>query len=496
MKKIAYRLSGVLVLALLLAACGPAAQPTLPPAPTQAPAQAPAAPTDAPSVLVPAVEAPGAQPAQSPLQPTPVAQVPAAQPAESPLQPTAAAPVTLVVWDQFYRDVESEVMDTLNKEFEAAHPGVTIERVVKTLDDLKVTLKQALSQDDGPDVAQVNQGRSDMGAMVQAGLLLPLNDYSASFKWDERVSSSVASRNSFTTDGKTFGEGNLYGVSPTAEVVGVYYNKGIFEANGWSVPTTFDEFVKLLEDAKAKGVTPISFGSLDGWNAIHEFSAVQHLLVTPEYINDLVYGVNDVSFDTPENQEAAATMQEWVDKGYFSDGFSGIGYDDSNKLFKAGEGAMTITGSWLAGELAGDTDQEFGFFLLPANAGQTRMAIGGVGIPFAIRQTSAHADLAAEYLDWMISPRAAQLWAEAGMLPAMPMPEGAMVEEGSLFADTVAAWNTINQENLVGHYIDWATPTFYDTLVSELGKVFGKVSDPAAFTAAVQKDYAAFLAGQ
>ncbi len=46
----------------------------------------------------------------------------------TPAQPTATqAPVeevTLVVWDQFYRDVESQVMDTLNAEFEAAHPGV------------------------------------------------------------------------------------------------------------------------------------------------------------------------------------------------------------------------------------------------------------------------------------------------------------------------------------------------------------------------------------
>ena len=481
MKKIASLLSTVLVLVLLLTACTPAAQTAQPAAATSVQPTAPA-------------QAPAAQPAVSPLQPT--AEAPAAQPAVSPLQPTPAAEVTLVVWDQFYRDVESQVMNTLNQEFEAVHPGVKIERVVKTLDDLKVTLKQALSQDDGPDVAQVNQGRSDMGAIVQAGLLLPLNDYSARFKWDERISSSVASRNSFTADGKTFGEGNLYGVSPTAEVVGVYYNKGPFQANGWSVPATFDEFVKLLADAKAKGVTPISFGSLDGWNAIHEFSAVQHLLVTPEYINNLVYGVNNVSFDTPENREAARIMQEWVDKGYFSDGFAGIGYDDSNKLFKAGEGAMTITGSWLAGELINDTDQEFGFFLLPANAGQTRMAIGGVGIPFAIRKGTAHADLAAEYLDWMISPRAAQLWAEAGMLPAMPMPADAKVEAGSLFADTMAAWNTINKENVVGHYIDWTTPTFYDTLVSELGKLFGKVSDPAAFTAAVQKDYAAFLAGK
>ena len=409
-------------------------------------------------------------------------------PTEAPAEET-----TLVVWDQFYRDVESQVIETLNAEFEAAHPGVKIERVVKTLDDLKITLKLALAEEDGPDVAQVNQGRSDMGAMVEAGLLLPLNDYAATYKWSERFSASVASRNSFTEDGKTFGSGNLYGVSPTAEVVGVYYNKTLFDANGWTVPATFEEFEALLETIKAAGVTPISFGSLDGWNAIHEFSAVQHLLVSLDYINNFVYGVNNVSFDIPENQQAAAIMQDWVDKGYFTEGFAGIGYDDSNKTFKAGEGAMTITGSWLTGELLTDTDQEFGFFLLPGKEGQTRLAIGGVGVPYAIRKTTANPDLAAEYLDWMISPRAAELWAGAGMLPAMPMSEDASVEASPLFTDAMVAWNTVNQENAVGHYIDWATPTFYDTIVAELQKLFGKVITPAEFTAAVQVDYATFL---
>ena len=411
--------------------------------------------------------------------------------------PTAApvtSTTTLVVWDQFYRDVESKVMETLNQEFEANHPGVKIQREVKTLDDLKVTLKLALSRSDGPDVAQVNQGRSDMGAMVQAGLLLPLDSYMQKYQWNQVFSTSVASRNSFSSDGKTFGQGNLYGVSPTGEVVGVYYNKGIFAQNGWTVPTTFEEFEALLEKIKSSGITPISFGSLDGWNSIHEFSSIQHLLVSDDYINDLVYGVNNVSFDTPENQQAAQILQNWAQKGYFTEGYAGIGYDDSNNLFKSGQGAMTITGSWLAGELLTSTDQQFGFFLLPGYAGKSSMAIGGVGIPFAIRKTTDKADLAAEYLNWMISPRAAELWAESGTVPAMALPADSNVKTDNLFGDTMAAWNSINKANKVGHYIDWATPTFYDTLVAELQKLLGDISTPADFTKAVQVDYAAYLA--
>lgn len=404
--------------------------------------------------------------------------------------------INLLVWDQFYRPEESAVIDQLNLEFETDHPGVKIQREVKILDDLKLTVKLALAESDGPDVAQVNQGRSDMGAMVEADLLLPLNDYLAKYNWANVFSTSVASRNSFTPDGKTFGQGNLYGVSPTAEVVGVFYNKGIFKDNDWSVPTTFEDFEQLLADIKAAGITPIAFGSLDGWNAIHEYSAIQHLLVSLDYINNLTYGVNNASFDTPENREAAQILSDWAQAGYFTQGYPGIGYDDSNNNFKAGEGALTITGSWFAPELMTGTDQEFGFFLLPGFSGQPTMAIGGVGIPYSIRKTTQHPDLAAEYLNWMISPRAAELWAQAGMLPAMSLPEGSQVDTNNLFGETLFAWEAVNKNNAVGHYIDWATPTFYDTLVAELQKLLGGISTPANFTAAVEADYARFLQEQ
>lgn len=416
----------------------------------------------------------------------------------TPTEPSSANTTekTLVVWDQFYRPVESSVMDTLNREFEAAHPGVKIQREVKVLEDLELTLPLALTKADGPDVAQVNQGRNSMGALVQAGVLLPLDDYVAQYQWGNVFSTSVASRNSFSADGRVFGQGSLYGVSPTAEVVGVFYNKDIFKSNGWKVPATFEEFEALLKDIKAKGITPISFGSLDGWNAIHEFSSIQHLLVSQDYINNLTYGVNNVSFDTPENVQAAQILLDWSKAGYFTDGYPGIGYDDSNNLFKSGQGAMTITGSWLTAELLTGTDQQFGFFLMPPYSGKTAMSIGGVGIPFSIRKTSLQPELAAEYLNWMISPRAAELWAEAGMLPAMNLPADTKVDTKGLFGDTLNAWNTINKNNLVGHYIDWATPTFGDTLTAELQKLLGGITTPADFAAAVEKDYSAYLAEQ
>ena len=78
----------------------------------------------------------------------------------------------------------------------------------------------------------------------------------------------------------------------------------------------------------------------------------------------------------------------------------------------------------------------------------------------------------------------------------MSLPENSKVKTDNLFGETLYAWETINKNNAVGHYIDWATPTFYDTLVAELQKLLGSIATPADFTAAVERDYAQFLKEQ
>lgn len=405
----------------------------------------------------------------------------------------AQEPVTLTVWDSWVRDVENEVIETLNAEFEAANPGVTIERTSKSFDDMKATAKLALSSADGPDLAQVNQGLSDMGAMVQAGILADLTPYAEEYGWLDILSPSLAARQSFSEDGEVFGEGNLYGMPLTAEFVGVYYNKAKLEAAGLSLPTTLAEFESALQTLKDAGEIPIQFGNLEAWPAIHTYGQIQHEYVTRQYLDDFIYGRNNVSFVTPENEEAAAKLQEWVDAGYFTPDFAGIGYDDSWQAFKSGEGAFMITGSWISGELAVAEDQAFGFFLFPPlEEGQVNMQVAGTSLAYAIREDSPNRDLAAKYVDFLLSDRAVEAWMEAQVVPLGVKSD--QVEAGTLYGDLVAGWNRIQTTNSAGHYLDWATPTFYDTLTAALTELMGGAIDPATFVQTLEEDYAAYLA--
>ena len=402
--------------------------------------------------------------------------------------------VTLRVWDNWTRDVDSQVIETLNEEFQESHPGVTIERVAKSFDDLKATARLALSSAEGPDVAQINQGLSDMGAMVRANALLDLTPYAQRFGWFDKISPGVVARNSFSPDGRLFGEGVLFGMPVTAEFVGVFYNREKLAALGGEVPVTFADLEALFQQFLDAGEIPIAFGNLEGTPAIHPYSEIQNLYVDMAYLDNFVYGRNNVSFATPENERAAAKLQEWAQKGYFTPDYSGIGYDDSWQAFKGGQGATMITGSWISGQLIADLPAEqFGFFLFPPEtAGATKPSVAGTSMAYSIRRDSANADLAAEYIDLMSSDRAAELWLQAQVVPIRA--EAAQTQPGTLFADLAASWTRLNETNMVGHYIDWATPTFFDTLTAALQELLAEAMTPQEFVQRCQEDYAAYLA--
>jgi len=415
---------------------------------------------------------------------------PAAAPAAE--APAASQEVTLKVWDILVSDIETQIADQLNREFEAANPGVKIIRESKTFDQMKATAKLGLSAADGPDVAQINQGYSDMGALVAADLLVDLGAYAQQYGWIDKLSPGIVARNSFTPDGKNMGEGNFYAVPITAELVGVFYNREIFQQAGVSVPKTMAEFEAVCQTLKDAGFTPINYGSLDGFVNIHLFSEIQNADIDRKYLDDFIYGHSGATFNIPANLAAAQKMVEWVDAGYFTKDFSGIGYDDSVNAFRSGQGAMMITGSWISGDTIAQAPGKFGFFLMPGKTeGAKRMSTGGTSTAFAIRKGSPNPDLAAKYIDWLVSDRAAQLWAEAGVVP---VGEVTVSDADPLFADLLKEWAYMTENDLVGHYLDWATPTFYDMLNATFAELMAKQITPEQAIQKIEADYAAHLA--
>src|SRR5262245_46606250 len=155
--------------------------------------------------------------------------------------PAALGDVTLTVWDQEVRGGQNEQIEALNAAFMEAYPNITIDRVSRSTDDLRTTLRLALSGDDAPDVVQANNSRSEMGQYVGAGLLVPLDDYAEAYGWFDRFPQSVRALASYSEDGSVYGEGQLFGLPQMGEIVGLFYNKAKLDELAIEPPQTREE---------------------------------------------------------------------------------------------------------------------------------------------------------------------------------------------------------------------------------------------------------------
>jgi raffinose/stachyose/melibiose transport system substrate-binding protein len=399
-----------------------------------------------------------------------------------------AGNVTLTVWDQEVRGGQTEQIKRLNQAFRAQYPNVKIKRVAKSFTDLKTTLKLAVSGSKAPDVVEANQGRPDMGQMVKGGLLKPLDAYADAYGWKDRWSRTLLDLNRFSADGRTFGAGNLYGVSQQGEIVGVFYNRDKVK----SVPKTFGEFEAMLARAKQNGEVPISFGDLgpDKFAAIHEFQTVQNQFAGKQAVRDFVFAKNGASFDTPENREAAAKLQEWADKGYFTPNFNGTGYDPAWQQFAKGKGPFTIAGTWITNDANAALGNKLGFFLMPGRkAGSAPVALGGESLPWAITAKSKHADVAAAYIDFLTNAKAADVQVETDNLPATAATTQPSTPVGK---DIFAAWKQLSDSDGLTPYMDYATPTFFDDFSGAVQNLLAGKVKPDAFTQGVEGDYSKF----
>jgi raffinose/stachyose/melibiose transport system substrate-binding protein len=408
--------------------------------------------------------------------------------------PSTMGDITLSVWDQEVRGSQNAEIEALNAAFQEKYPNITIKRNAQSFEDLQKTLKLALSGPDAPDVVEANNSRSQMGTLVTGSALIPLDPYAEAYGWTDRYPATVLSLSSYSADGKTFGSGNLYGLSQMGEVVGLYYNKDKLTQLGLSIPTTWSEFEEQLATIKATGETPLTLGDQDKWPAIHVFGPIQGAHTPYDQVVALGLGNAGADWTDANNTAAAAQLQDWVNKGYFNDDVLGLAGDDGFAKFVAGTGVYYFGGSWYGADMKADDAAKFGFFAPPpATAGDGPATTGGTSLPFAITSSSQHPDAAAAYINFLTSDDAMKVIADKGSLPVLHSDE--LAPSSGVLADIYKAYAEVTTKGHLLPYLDYATPTFSDTVGAALQDLIAGKQTPDQFTATLQADYAAFTKG-
>ncbi len=221
-------------------------------------------------------------------------------------------------------------------------------------------------------------------------------------------------RKAFTFNGKT------YGFPLNMNYWIGYYNKEVFEANGFSVPKTWDEFIKLCDGMKAKGITPLNQTVNGEWPAFIWFEEL-FIRSNPDAYEQLSEG--KIKWTDPAVKEVFTMWADMINKGYFTDPSADF-FADMPKMFNEGKLGVIVSGSWYQGAVLegnGVASDKIGTFLLPSikdNVGN--VVIYEVGA-MQVAKNSQNPEAAKKMVDYMMSVEGSGFIAKQGnLIPGNP----------------------------------------------------------------------------
>ncbi|WP_327394116.1 ABC transporter substrate-binding protein [Streptomyces phaeochromogenes] len=213
--------------------------------------------------------------------------------------------------------------------------------------------------------------------IARSGIVADVTD-----AWDEAArrgwSDDTALRATFTHEGKQ------YGVPLYKSYFVVFYSRPPFERLGVDVPTTWQQFLDVVDAAHAKGLTPISAGGATSWESLIWFQQLVNGL-DHRFYQDLTAG--RASYTDDVCRRAMALWSDLYRRGAFS--APDASTTDLPARFARGTTAMCLYGTWNTGAFLdnGVKAADLGAFLLPPPPDGARSVI----VESGVLAVSAHA---------------------------------------------------------------------------------------------------------
>ncbi|KRE36571.1 ABC transporter substrate-binding protein [Paenibacillus sp. Soil724D2] len=230
--------------------------------------------------------------------------------------------------------------------------------------------------------------------------------------WTKNIPESIMKAPQFTdTD-----SGKVYGIPfDSINLLGVFYNKKVFEKLNLAVPKTYAEFLADSDKIKAAGITPIYLPGKDSWT-VNVFDH-EGWLTESQPLNDIFAKINTNKAhytDFSGFKNAIQKHKELLDKGYIQKTYLSDSYDGSEKAIAEGTAAMTINATWIMDDIKKkfpDKANDIGAFRVPFD-GNNKLSLF---VPFNLSVTDQFKDkeLLKKFIDYFTSQSTQQKFFDA-----------------------------------------------------------------------------------
>ena len=316
----------------------------------------------------------------------------------------------ILVWSLGYG---GDYNDSLVERFNEANDEVQIvyeDVLTGSFTENNQKVRIAMENEAGPHVLGGVDVGANLEALVSTGQVRDLTEFYRATGLMERIPPNLLEMVTI--------EGRIYAIPQNMESVGIFYNKDAFAELELTVPTSFEEYVDVLEAVKDAGYYGYTMGLAGGWPSALMASMFMYSSAGTEYI-DVLSGTQPWT-DCDNCLDGLNAFYGMVENGYANPEPLGIDYNQSLDLFYQGLTVMVLNGPWFIDDAqAANPDFEIGFFYLPpVNANTDIKTLGGIGSSMIIAEY-APLDAAFKVASWLTSEEVAvQALRDVAVLPA------------------------------------------------------------------------------
>ncbi|MBO0600491.1 sugar ABC transporter substrate-binding protein [Sporosarcina sp. E16_3] len=294
----------------------------------------------------------------------------------------------------------SPYFDEIVKEFEDQNPTIKVKMEAVADEPMKDKLRVIMGGGDVPDIAFSWSGEFAR-MFVRSGAALDLTKYlEEDPEWKD--SFIQASLQPFESDGKN------YGIPLRFNGKFFVYSKEVFDRYNLAEPTTWDEFLVVLETLKTGGEVPIMLGNASPWASIHYLTGLNQKIVKDEVLRK-DYNPKSGEFTDSGYIKALEYLKELADNQYFNKNVNSSSHDMASQQFLVGTGAMMYFELEEFPMIEENIPGNWGFFKMPdiKEGKGNQNYITGAPDGFIVSSKTKHPEEAIKFLKFLTSKESA-----------------------------------------------------------------------------------------
>ncbi|OJU40179.1 MAG: carbohydrate ABC transporter, N-acetylglucosamine/diacetylchitobiose-binding protein [Microbacterium sp. 69-10] len=259
-------------------------------------------------------------------------------------------------------------------------------------------------------------------------------------------------------------DGKFVALNYVMTVYGIWYSSSLFEENGWTVPTSWQDLKALGEAAKAKGKYLFLWGQ-EAATYYQTMVVDSAVIQAGDDVRLPLENLDAKAWSHPAIQGILEILYDLIKSGYVKPGGAGTKFTEAQAQWSLKQEALLYpSGSWIENEMKKQTADNFkmkGFAELPLDGSQTTpkgTMRAEAGEPFIVPSNAKNPAGGKELLRTMLSKESATAFAKAKLaptivkdtVPADGFGSTALVSQSELLATAGDNVFTIKSFNLYG----------------------------------------------